>query len=226
MRSSAPIIIAFFVCLNLVSARDTLSKMRGARALTFENLDFTFLNEEAHKYDLSLSEPELKRAVQINFQFIYLNQLNTNNFLSAPEPQMVLDKVVVLLQLDQRVASLIRRGRQIVSESYPRQERRQIAREIGSTAKQMKELFAKFFIELKKPVYRIRTYQGENTEAQFIHYLIQSDQISRDLRREVQDYFFNSVPGGIQVSRFERSSVMVLCESLLLLSNFIEQSLR
>ena len=182
--------------------------------LSFEDLDFASLQKQAFQRDLGLSERELDRVIRSNFRFIFLNKLNTDGFLAIPAPQKVVDRMVLVLQLNEQLKSLVQKGRQLAVTRRQEIVRRQLVRQMGKLAKELQDVFSEYFLEIQRSTYQIRFPRLTHTQTRFVHYVIQSDRISRLISQEVDDYFFNPAPEAIELSEYDRVSIKVLSGAL------------
>lgn len=188
-----------------------------------ENVDLVPLHQEARKRFRDLSEEELAQLVDANLRFILHNQLNQAHFLVTPDAQRVVDRMVRVLQLTEEIAALLQEGRSLAVQKAGASEQEALMRSAGQLARELGRSFGEYFLDLSAAPYQLRVPQGRDGEITFVHYLIQFDRISRLLTRRVEDYFFSSVPGSVQLSHFDESSVTVLSESLMRLSEIAER---
>ena len=198
---------------------------RGAQ-LSFENVDFTLLQEQARRHKPTLACEDLEKLVQSNFQFIFFNKLNTANFLFTPKPQIVVKKIVSILRLNEQLRELVQEGRELVAKKGSDHEKRQLVRHTGNLAKELRNTFQQYFLDIRESSYTLNVRAFETNYGQFIHYIALSQRLNRLLTEEVEHYFLNPTPGVIEISEYGDVSITVLSECLQRVSTFTEERLR
>ncbi|MFQ5740220.1 MAG: hypothetical protein ACE5JX_14535 [Acidobacteriota bacterium] len=213
------------------SQADSAPANGNLRGLELSRVDYARLEREVRKRDLAIPEERFARTIQRNFQFLFLNNLNRERFLVTPRPRKVADTIVTILHLDDRLHELLRRCRAFAADSEAREtietrsRRRQMIREIGRVAARLNRVFSHTFVELQQSSYRIPLLRSGTEAGRIRRYLAEADRIHLLLTQEINDYFFNVVPGSIVLSRFQHLSIMVLSEALTRLSKLTVKGL-
>lgn len=214
-------------CFLPAAAIPTNEEFRDTRSrLSLETVDFTLLEEEARKWNPELSSPNLENLVRSNFQFIFLNNLNEARFLSSPKPELVVKRILSVLQLSNQLGQLLWEGRRIAARRGSDAEKRKWVLQVAKLAEDLNESFTTYFVQLQGASYTVNFRMLSANSSQFVHYLSIFDRIDRLVNRELTSYFFNAKPGVVEVADYERFSVAVLTQTLKKLSRIMEKKLR
>lgn len=194
--------------------------------MLLREVDLTPLMNEGLSRGLGLSEKDLKKVVDSNFRFILFNRLNEWSFAVVPPPELLMEKIVKVLQLNARIGTLIQEGRRLVARGNSGREERKVVRDVADSAKKLGKIFQGHFLDLRDSPYRFNFRGHEAKDVLFIHYLLQLDRLNRMLGQQLDDYFFNPAPGVVDLSEFDESSINTLSKSIMELSSLADEGLR
>ena len=184
------------------------------RNISLEGVDFTSLQEEAHRRKPALVGEDLEKLVLSNFSHIFHNKLNRRVHIVTPDPQDIVGRIVNILKLNAQLRDLIGRGRELVVVQESDVEKHKLVQKIGDLSDRIRGVFRRHFLDLRVGSYTFSSKMFDSKDHQFSYYIVLSDRISRLLSTELDHYFFNSMPGVVKVSDFEQASIQVLTKSL------------
>jgi len=215
-------VLAFLLLGLIISPAHAIASStyeRSLKLVSFESVDVAPLTSELRRRQDALSDRELDQAVQRNLRYIFYNRINRSHFLVAPSPKKVITQIDLILQLNQKLKGVIQRGRLLMGKDYSRGEVFALFDEVNLLAKDMKSEFFRFFVEGHASKYSLLFSDSSDCAVQFAHFLVQSSQISFELNRGFEAYFFGASPGAISLNEYEQNSIGTLIESLETLSN-------
>ena len=199
----------------------------GKPAPSIDRVDLKPLWDLAQQRSTEVPEAELRTLVWSNFRFLFYNKLNRNNFLTNPGPDLVVEKIVGVLNLNERLGLLIEEAQKSVAKrEVSWREKAQLVTEIDRSARKLRSAFSQYFVDEGSASYRIRVAKIDAKPIQFRYGLSQMDHVNTSLTRELDRYFFNPAPGLVRLSEYQSSSIGVLCESLVKLSRFTKKAIR
>ncbi len=198
---------------------------RSLREIACDALDLARLREQARMRSPSAADKEIDLLIERNLRFIYHNKLNRQRFLVAPDPQSVVDRIVVVLELNGRLGGLVSDGRRLFGREDPGLSADELVEEVGSAARELKRAFAGYFLEGHSSSYSVQVPLSRDTSTQLAYFLIQSGQITNELSQRLDDYFFNSSPQAVSLAQYRNSSVGTLADSLQRLSDLVGKRL-
>lgn len=184
------------------------------RNVSLEGVDFTSLQEEARRSRSAFVGEDLEKLVLSNFSYIFHNKLNRRVYRVTPDPQDIVGRIVNILRLNAQLRDLIGRGRELVVVKESNIEKLKLVRMIEDLSGRIRGLFRHHFLDPRGGGYTFSSKTFDSKDHQFTHYIVLSDRISRLLSTELDHYFFNSMPGVVEVSDFEQVSIQVLTKSL------------
>ncbi len=193
---------------------------------SIDKVDLSPLWDLAQQRSEEVSEAELRTLVWSNFRFLFYNKLNRNNFLATPKPDLVVEKIVGVLNLNERLGLLIGEAQRSANREASWRKKAQLVGEIDRSARKLRSAFSQYFMDEGSTTYRIRMAKTKAKPIQFRYCLIQLNHVNLSLTRELGRYFFNPAPGLVRLSEYQSSSIAVLCESLVKLSVFTKKVLR
>lgn len=193
--------------------------------MNLDGVDLGPLQLAARNCKPDLAEEELRHLVEANFRFVFFNQLNESRFLVPPPAEKVVQRIVSILAANEKLREIIEKGRELAAHRGSKRQLRALVREIGDTAKQLNQEFVQYFVEVREAKYSIHLPSEGDISSTFVHYLVQSERIQRELTAELERYFFNPVPGSVHLSDYDGGSITVLSESLVRLSKLTLQRL-
>lgn len=186
---------------------DSIDRMR------LDDLDVEPLCDHLMNGNASLSEEDLHLLIRQNIQFILFNKMNDSRFLVHPGAQRVADRILAILTLTDELGELILEGRRAAADSRSRDYRR-VVNGIRDKARELRKGFNGYFVELHASQFVLQIPKFQDESVQFVHYIVQTDRIHRLLRKKLEEYFLSARPGQIGVSKYQETSIDVLCESL------------
>ena len=192
--------------------------------MQLDDLDLTPLINEGLSRGVRLSEEDLGKVVNLNFRTIYYYRINKLAFVVTPKN--LVEKMVKILQLNTRVETLIREGRELAAKGNSEKQRRKVVGDISDSAKKLGKIFRAHFIDIRSSPYQVTFRRHETKDTLYIHYLIQLDQVNRDLGQELDRYFFSPEPQVVELSEFSDSSISTLNKSIVKLSSLADEGLR
>jgi len=172
------------------------------------------------------SKAELRTLVWSNFRFLFYNKLNRDRFLATPGPNLVVEKIVGVLNLNARVGLLIKEAQRSSKREASWRKKAQLVSEIDRLARKLRSSFSQYFVDEGSTTYRIKLARMTEKPIQFRYCLSQLNHVNMSLTRELDRYFFNPAPGLVRLSEYQSSSIGVLCESLVRLSVFTKEVIR
>lgn len=181
--------------------------------MRLDDLDVEPLCDHLLNGNPALLEEDLHLLIRHNIQFILFNKMNDSRFLVHPGAQRVADRILVILTLADELEELIQEGRRAAADSRSGDYRRLVDR-IRDTARELRRSFNGYFVELHASQFVLQIPKLQDESVQFVHYIVQTDRIYRLLRKQLEDYFLSASPGQIGVTKYQESSIEVLCESL------------
>lgn len=184
------------------------------RNVSLEGVDFTSLQEEARSIKSALVGEDLEKLVLSNFSHIFNNKLNRRVYRVTPDPQDIVGRIVNILRLNAQLRDLIGRGRELAVEQESDIEKLKLVKMIEDLSGRIRGVFRRHFLDPRGGAYTFSSKTFDSKDHQFTHYIVLSDQISRLLSTELDHYFFNSMPGVVEVSDFKQVSIQVLTKSL------------
>ncbi len=193
---------------------------------SIDKVDLTPLWDLAQQRSAELPEAELKTLVWSNFLFLFYNKLNKDRFLATPKPNLVVEKIVGVLNLNARVGLLIEEAQRSSKREASWRKKAQLVSEIYRSARKLRSTFSQYFVDEGSTTYRIKLARMTEKPIQFRYCLSQLNHINMSLTRELDRYFFNPAPGLVRLSEYQSSSIGVLCESLVKLSVFTKKVIR
>jgi hypothetical protein len=225
-----PFVVAA-VLLGVVAGCAQTSLVTGAsgpssvRSVEPNEEDLTALRSVAARWHPDLPPAELDSLVRLNFHFIYLNALRTDQFLSAPRPDKVARRIVEILDARAQLEVQIRQGWTFCHDGrhggyY------HLVRRVGRTARHLNDLFGEYFTEGRDCEYRLQFRRYHHPSSQFLHFMEQSERLSELLSEELHRYFFSRDPATVPLDAYQRYSVTVLSESLQRLCGLTEKALK
>ncbi len=193
-------------------------------AASFDSVDWSGLAAVA---GVSLDgDLAARQAYERNLKYIFHHKLNRRRFLVAPDPQMVVDRIVAIMETNQRIARLLADGRMQLGGRTPETGAQALVREVGHAARTLKEQFTGFFLEAHSATYAIHLPRSPDPAAQFSNFILQAQTISRDLTRRLDDYFFTSSPGAVRLEEMRSGNIVTLAESLEVLAGAVNRGLK
>lgn len=225
--------VVTLVLLNAVSLLPgQADRWRGTSdfAARFDDVDYAGLEDQARKRRLDIPESAIARRVRRNFQHVFMNCLNRQRFLAEPSPREVAGKVETILDLNDRLNSLVVEGRRLavdedsMAEAESGNRRRALMREMERTADELKKVFSDNFVDLRQASYNVSISRDRSRTTRFLLFVLQADRICRTLTDHLNDYFFPAAPGAVAVSDLDDASVEVLAEALVKLCELNRKS--
>jgi hypothetical protein len=198
---------------------------RSLHEISVASLDVERLRERVRLRSPAANESQIDRLIERNLHFIYRNKLNRQRFLVAPDPQSVVDRIVVVLELNQRIGTLILDGRRLIGTEDPGPPADMLVREVGSAARELKRAFGGYFLEGHSSSYSLELPVSRDVPTQMAHFLIQSGRITNELTQRLDDYFFTSLPQAVSLETYRSTSVATLADSLQRLSDLVGKRL-
>lgn len=194
---------------------------------TFNGLDLSQLENEFRKRTQDLSEEELDARVASNFFFLFFNMLNHRRTIVNPRPQAIVEEILAILELDERMAMLIRTSRRNCHSTSPHQSK-EIVRRLRKDAKKLLGVFSNSFLEVETRSFQFQiSYVKDDWRATFSLYLHRADQIHALLTKEVDKYFLNSAPALADPTDYQDGlSIQTLATALIKLSSLSEREIR
>ncbi len=128
--------------------------------------------------------------------------------------------MVHVLDLNQRLTALLKEARAIATETSGihggalESKSERLIRDVGEAARELKSAFQASFVEVHRAPYKLSIPTGGQRRGRFLAFVRQAEKINASLTVKVDEYFFNSNPGAVNVSDFEEASVGVLAEAL------------
>lgn len=171
-------------------------------------------------------DPATRRTYERNLKYIFHHKLNRRRFLVAPDPQLVVDRIVAILAASHRIGELLGEGRKKLGSPVPDAGSRALVKEVGSTARALREQFTAFFVEAHTTGYPVQLPRSPDPAAQFSSFILQAQTISDELTRRLDDYFFAPSPGAVRIEQMQSGNIVTLAESLEVLSGAVSRSLR
>ena len=193
---------------------------------SIDQVDLSPLCDLAQQRSTEVPEAELRTLVWSNFRFLFYHKLNRNNFLVDPGPNLVVKKIVGVLNLNERLGLLIKEARRSSDREASWRKKAQLVGEIDRSARKLRSAFSQYFVDEGTTTFRIRVAKTSVKPVQFRYCLSQLNHVNMSLTRELDRYFFNPAPGLVRLSEYQNSSIAVLCESLVKLSVFTKEVLR
>ena len=193
---------------------------------SIDKVDLRPLWDLAQQRSAEVPEAELRTLVWSNFRFLFYNKLNRNNFLATPGLNLVVEKIVGVLNLNERLGLLIEEAQRSSNREASWRKKAQLVKEIDRSARKLRSAFSQYFVDEGSTTYRIKVARTTAKPVQFRYCLTQLNQVNMSLTRELDRYFFNPAPGLVRLSEYQSSSIGVLCESLVKLSVFTKKVLR
>lgn len=193
---------------------------RGEYSPTFDEVDFPAIEERARHRDLAVRGERLETLVRRNFSYVFWNCVDQKRFLAPPPPKRVAQSMLEVLDLNQRLTSLLVDARQLASvpkwvNGGPQvSDSQRLMRELREVAKDLKDAFRKSFVDMRRSRYQVAVPLPREPRPRFLAFVVQAERINRSLTEQVDDYFFNANPGAVKVKDFEEASVAVLAEAL------------
>ncbi len=191
-----------------------------------DEVDLSPLWDLAQQRSTEVPEAELRTLVWSNFRFLFYNKLNRERFLATPRPNLVVKKIVGVLNLNERLSLLIEEARRSSDREASWRKKAQLVSEIDRSARKLRSAFSQYFVDEGSTTYRIRLARTKAKPVQFKYCLTELNHVNMSLTRELDRYFFNPAPGLVRLSEYQSSSIGVLCESLVRLSVFTKKVLR
>jgi len=194
-------------------------------SFSFDSVNLRPLYQRAKERYPSIAESELAPRVERNVKYIFHNRLNRQRFIVAPSPESIIGRISTILELNEELHLLTVSGRQLLLGETEATQFGEVAQTMGEIARELKSSFEDFFLEGGKPRYVFEYTKMEPVSAQFGHFILQSERISKDLTRRLDDFFFGASPGAVALDDYESSSILVLTESLCKLSRLAEKDM-
>lgn len=213
----------------LVSGKDLRAESeanyeRSLYATSFDQVDWSSLTAIAGSR--AESEVELQQLCERNLKYIYHHKLNRRRFLVAPKPQVVVDRIVGILEASERLTGLLLRARGLLSRDALSADNRLLVQQVGRTARELRSQFTDYFLESHASAHTFQVPRSGDPAAQFSAFLLQSHRINLELSRRLDDYFFDGSPGAIRLDQMQSSNISALAESLEVLAGVVNRSLR
>ncbi|GAB4117522.1 MAG: hypothetical protein Kow001_17770 [Acidobacteriota bacterium] len=193
-------------------------------ATSFDAVDWSSLAAVAGT--AQVDDPATRTTYERNLKYIFHQKLNRRRFLVAPDPQLVVDRIVAILAANRRIGQLLGEGRRKLGSPVPDAGSRALVKEVGSTARALREQFTAFFVEAHTTGYPVHLPRSPNPAAQFSSFILQAQTISEELTRRLDDYFFAPSPGAVRIEQMQSGNIVTLAESLEVLSGAVSRSLR
>ncbi len=106
-----------------------------------------------------------------------------------------------------------------MGQDYSRRELFALLDDVNLLARDLKSEFFEFFVEGHASNYSLLFSDSHDGAVHFAHFLVQSSEISVELNRRFEQYFFGASPGAISLNEYGKNSIGTLIESLETLSN-------
>jgi hypothetical protein len=171
-------------------------------------------------------DPTTRRTYERNLKYIFHHKLNRRRFLVAPAPQLVVDRIVAIMEANYRIGQLLGEGRRKLGSRLPDADSQELVRQVGNTARALREQFTAFFVEAHTTGYAVHLPRSPDPAAQFSSFILQAQTISDELTRRLEDYFFAPSPGAVRLEQMQSGNIVTLAESLEVLSGAVSRSLR
>jgi hypothetical protein len=197
---------------------------RSLYATSFDQVDWSSLTALAG--DREQGNGEVQLLCERNLKYIFHHKLNRRQFLVAPRPQVVVDRIVSIMEASQRLTQMLTRARTFLANPPPREDSRIVVQEVGRVARDIRSQFNSFFLESHAGSYSFQVPRSGDPSAQFTSFLLQSQVINRELTQRLDDYFFDDSPGSVRLEQMQAGNISALAESLEVLAGAVNRNLR
>ncbi len=136
-------------------------------APVIDQVDLRPLWDLAQQRSAEVPEAELRTLVWSNFRFLFYNKLNRNNFLASPGPDLVVEKIVGVLNLNERLRLLIEEAQRSGNREASWRKKAQLVTEIDRSARKLRSAFSQYFVDEGSATYRIRVAKTNAKPIQF-----------------------------------------------------------
>lgn len=219
-------VLGFLACpISATSISEAeLQYERSLHAVSFENVDWTSLCAVAAVRLDRRDDPA--PLLERNLKYIFHHKLNRRRFLVAPKPQAVVDRIVSIMEANRRIAELLNHARTMLSGPVDRSESRDLVRDVGRMAKDLKSQFNGYFVESHAAAHSFMVPKSQDPATQFSAFLLESQAINRELSQRLDNYFFDDAPGAVHLDQMKTGTIAALAESLEVLAASVNRSLQ